>query len=573
MCRLQEIQPGMDAVSPQLSIKVIPIMTMFSGLFCNNQRSRGRRRNLSVYSAAACEVLENRELLAADPVIDWNNAALDAIRISKTAPPVAARALAIIQTAVFDSVNSIDRQFAPFMASVNADPRASQAAAVAAAAHDTLVALFPAQKATFDAKYAASLSLIPDGRPETDGVNVGQAITGMILAARADDGSTKSVTYLPDTRPRHWNPTPPGFQSPLLPQWPQVRPWIMINNAQFRPAAPPRINSSAYAADLNMVKQLGSANSTTRTADQTSVAYFWAGGPGTATPPGEWNVIAQIVATQNNNTLAQNARLFAMLDTTLADAAIVSWESKYFYDLWRPVTAIRLANTDNNPATVVDLNWTSLLVTPSFPTYTSGHSTFSGAAAAVLKGFFGTDQMSFVAPSEVAGVPSRSFTSFSQAAAEAGISRIYGGIHFNFDNVAGLTSGKQLGAYAVRNFMKNSYESASANVSNGELLIAGTSKADRIAIRLTNNNYYITSNGRQLGQFLASNVNTIIINAGAGQNIVRTTRVTVPVQVYGALVQPLTNATKTDSPIIAASRIGNTATLKALDNLFAGQLL
>jgi len=548
-------------------------MKIFSRLFCNNHRSRGSRRNLSVCSPTACEVLENRELLAADPVIDWNNAALDAIRINKTAPPVAARALAIIQTAVFDSVNSIDRQFAPFMASVNADPRASQEAAVAAAAHDTLVALFPAQKATFDAKYTASLSLIPDGRSETDGVNVGQAIAGMILAARADDGSTKSVNYLPDTRPGHWNPTPPAFQSPLLPQWPQVRPWIMINNAQFRPSAPPRITSSAYAADLNVVKQIGSATSTTRTADQTNVAYFWAGGPGTATPPGEWNVIAQIAATQKNNTLAQNARLFAMLDTTLADAAIVSWESKYFYDMWRPVTAIRQASIDNNPATVVDPNWTSLLVTPPFQTYTSGHSTFSGAAAAALKGFFGTDQMSFVVPSEVAGVPSRSFTSFSQAAAEAGISRIYGGIHFNFDNVAGLTSGKQLGEYAVRSFRKNTYEVATANVSNGELLITGTSKTDRIAITLTNNYYFITSNGRTLGQFLVSNVRTIIVNAGAGQNMVRTTRVTVPVLVYGTLVPTLANATKTASTTIAASLIGNTTTLKALDNLFAGQLL
>jgi len=548
-------------------------MTLFSRLFCNNQCSRTSRRNLTVYSPTACEILENRELLTVDPVIHWNNAALDAIRIDKTAPPVAARALAIIQTAVFDSVNSIDRQFAPFMVSVNADPRASQPAAVAAAAYTTLVSLFPAQKAKFDVRYAASLAVIPDGRPEADGVNVGKAIAGMILAERADDGSTKSVTYLPDTRPGHWIPTPPSFQSPLLPQWPRVRPWIMINNAQFRPTAPPKINSSAYAADLNVVKHIGSPTSTTRTADQTNVAYFWAAGPGTATPPGEWNVIAQIAATKNKNTLAQNARLFAMLDATLADAAIVSWESKYFYDLWRPVTAIRQANTDNNPATVVDPNWTSLLAAPPFQTYTSGHSTFSGAAAAVLKGFFGTDQMSFVVPSEVAGVPSRSFTSFTQAAAEAGMSRIYGGIHFNFDNVAGLTSGKQLGDYAVSNFLKNTYEVATANVSNGELLITGTSKTDRIAITLTNNNYFITSNGRTLGQFLVSNVRTIIVNAGAGQNTVRTTRVTVPVQVYGTLVQTPANAAKTASPIIAASPIGNTATLKALDSLFAGQVL
>lgn len=347
----------------------------------------------------------------------------------------------------------------------------------------------------------------------------------------------------------------------------------MINNAQFRPTAPPRITSSAYAADLNVVKQLGSATSTTRTADQTNVANFWAGGPGTATPPGEWNMIAQIAATQKNNTLGQNARLFAMLDATLADAAIVSWESKYFYDVWRPVTAIRQATIDNNPATVADLNWTPLLVTPSFPTYTSGHSTFSAAAAAVLKGFFGSDQMSFIVPSEVAGVSSRAFTSFSQAAAEAGISRIYGGIHFNFDNVAGLSSGKQLGEYAVRTFLTNTLEIASASVSNGELLITGTSKTDNITITLTYDYYSVTSNGRTLGYYLAANVRTIIVNAGAGQNKVSTTRVTVPVLVYGTLVQTSTTAAKTTSPVIAASRLGTAATLKALDRLFASQLL
>ncbi len=548
-------------------------MKRFSQLFRFNPSPRNSRRNLCVNSQTACEVLENRELLSADPVIEWNNVALDAIRVERTAPPVAARALAIIQTAVFDSVNSIGRQFAPFIVSVNADPRASQPAAVAAAAHTTLVALFPAQKATFDAQYTASLSLIPDGRSETDGINVGQIIAGKILAARADDGSTKSVNFVPDPRPGHWAPTPPAFLNSLLPQWPQVKPWLMINNAQFRPSAPPRINSSSYAADLNIVKAIGSATSTTRTAAQTDITQFWAAGPGTETPPGTWNVIAQIAAAQRNNTLAQNARLFAMLDATLADAAIVSWESKYFYDVWRPLTAIRQADTDNNPATVADLNWTPLLVTPPFPAYTSGHSTFSAAGAAVLKGFFGSDQMSFVLPSNVAGVSNRSFTSFSQAAAEAGSSRIYGGIHFNFDNVAGLKSGKQLGDFAVRTFLKNTLEIPAASVSNGELLISGTSKNDNIVIRLAHNKYSVMSNGRILGYFLASNVNTIIVNAGGGQNTVRTIRVTVPVLVFGNFAQPSTNAARTSSPSPGASRLGNAAALKALDSLFSSPLL
>jgi len=202
------------------------------------------------------------------------------------------------------------------------------------------------------------------------------------------------------------------------------------------------------------VKQLGAIDSMVRTPDQTQIALFWADGAGTATPPGHWNLIAEDVAQAKQNTLAQNARLFALLNIALADAGIVSWDAKYFYNFCRPVSAIRNADNDGNPATIGDPNWTPLLVTPPFPSYTSGHSTFSAAAATVLAGFYGTDHITFTSDSENPAAIPRTFTSFSQAAAEAGVSRIYGGIHWDFDNTQGLASGKRVGQYVLSHLLR-----------------------------------------------------------------------------------------------------------------------
>ena len=193
----------------------------------------------------------------------------------------------------------------------------------------------------------------------------------------------------------------------------------MTTADQFLPVAPPSLTSAEYAKALNDVKAIGSATSTTRTADQTAIAQFWANGPGTSTPPGHWNVVAEIVSQTKGNSLEDNARLFAMLNVALADAGISCWDAKYEFDMWRPVTAIREAETDGNSATTEDATWTPLLTTPAFPTYSSGHSTFSGAGAAVLKAFFGTDRISFEVPSESSGVANRGFRSFTQAAEES----------------------------------------------------------------------------------------------------------------------------------------------------------
>jgi membrane-associated phospholipid phosphatase len=228
------------------------------------------------------------------------------------------------------------------------------------------------------------------------------------------------------------------------------------------PSAPPDLNSEEFTTTFNHVKEIGSADSTTRTDDQTQIALFWADGARTATPPGHWNRIAATVARDQRNTLYENSRLFALLNIALADAGLVSWDAKYYYNFCRPITAIQNANSDNNPATTADADWSPLLTTPPFPSYTSGHSTFSAAAATVLAGFFGTDKITFTSTAETPGASSdlapRTFKSFSAAASEAGLSRIYGGIHWSFDNTAALTVGKRLGQYVFNHMLQSEPE-------------------------------------------------------------------------------------------------------------------
>jgi membrane-associated phospholipid phosphatase len=390
----------------------------------------------------------------ADIVTDWNETALLAIKTDKTPPPTASRALAILHTAIYDAVNVITRTHEPYL--VTGEPRgeASVEAAASAAAHLVLVQLYPAQQATFDAAYNNALAAMGDEPKQRAGIAWGELVAKTILADRANDGSAEVVTYIPGNRPGDWQPTFPAFASALLPQWPGVRPFAMNSGSQFRPPFPPSLTSAVYAFDFNLTKQLGSKDSRSRTAEQTAIALFWADGAGTVTPPGHWNVIARDVASQRGNTIEQNARLFALLNIAEADAAIIAWDCKYAYNSWRPITAIHAAELDGNSATDPDLAWTSLLVNPPFPEYISGHSTFSAAAATVLKAFFGADNIPFMATSEGLPGTSRRFNSFWEAAAEAGISRIFGGIHFMSANQQGLLCGTRLGAYVMDNFLE-----------------------------------------------------------------------------------------------------------------------
>lgn len=391
----------------------------------------------------------------ADLVTDWNARALGAIRAGRTPPPMAARNLAILHVAIFDACNGIGQNCEPYYVTTKPAGVASKEAAITTAARRVLVNLFPAQQAAFEAAAAAELSALDDGPAKNTGTAWGETVAAAILKWRANDGANLIVPGPPITgAPGSWVPTPPAFAPALLPNWPQVLPFAMTGPAQFRPMPPPALATAQWAADFNRTKDYGRSDSTIRTADQTAIARFWADGGGTATPPGHWNIIARDVALQHGNTLDENARLFALLNIAEADAGIVAWDCKYAYDSWRPITAIWNADQDGNPDTMPDASWTPLLVTPPFPEYISGHSTFSGAAAAVLAAFYGSDDIAFTTAAEDPPGQTRSFASFSQAAMEAGMSRIYGGIHFMSANLSGLACGAATGGYVMDNFLR-----------------------------------------------------------------------------------------------------------------------
>jgi hypothetical protein len=390
----------------------------------------------------------------ADVVTDWNNAALDAIRADNTQPPMASRALAILHVSIFDAVNGISRRYESYLVASAVPVSASPEAAASAAAHQVLLSFFPNSAASFNALHARILAAIRDGAQKNTGIAWGESVAAKILAYRATDGWDAVVLPPSGGGPGYWVPTPPAFARFLLPQWGFVTPFCMTDAAQFRPPGPPALASAKYAADYNEIKSLGAAEGSTRTADQSQIALFWADGAGTETPPGHWNSIAQAVGAMRGNTLDDNARLFALLNLAMADAAICAWDAKFTFDFWRPVTAIRYGDLDGNPATEPDPGWNSFIITPPFPDYVSGHATFSGAAAAVLALFYGSDDTPFTTDSDFLPGVSRSFSSFSAAAEEAAVSRLYGGIHFRSANEDGLNAGLQIGARAFTNFLQ-----------------------------------------------------------------------------------------------------------------------
>jgi membrane-associated phospholipid phosphatase len=385
---------------------------------------------------------------APDTVLVWNDAALEAIRAERTPPPMAARNLAMVHAAMYEVVNAIEGTHWYYVLDIHPPECTSPEAAAAVAAHRVLVGLYPKQTKRSDAVLRATLPR-ENGEAVQQGVVLGQFVGEQILAWRADDGSARRVEHRAGSSPGVWRPTPPGYLPALFPQWPRVTPFALTDPARFRPPPPPALGSTAWTAGYLEVKALGREDSVVRTPDQTAIAHFWADGEGTVTPPGHWNRIARSVALSRGNSLAENARLFALLNIALADVGIACWDCKYRYNLWRPVDAIHEAEVG------ADRSWKPLLVTPPFPSYTSGHSSFSGAAAAVLASFFGSDAVAFTSDSD--GLPgvTRSYNSFWAAAQEAGRSRIYGGIHYEFDNAAGLTAGQAIGRFIARRLLQS----------------------------------------------------------------------------------------------------------------------
>jgi hypothetical protein len=373
-------------------------------------------------------------------LVDWNVITLQTTAAAPFDPPLEARNVALVQAAVYDAVDSIRGRYRPYVVHVQTEPDASVVAAIASASHRTLQALYPAQAGTLDAAYQASLAAVPDGEAETEGIDVGETAAGALLALRAGDHSADSVTYTPGSGAGAWVPTPPAFKPALDPGWGHVTPFFLRSGSQFRPGPPRTLTSAAYQRDFDEIRDVGSASSATRTAHQTDVARFWV-----ATAPQVWNQAAQELTVARGLGVTPAARLFALLNGAGADAFIASWDAKFAYAEWRPVTAIRAT---------ADAAWTPLLVTPPFPDYPAGHTTYAGAAETVLTSVFGEHPGAFTLRSATAPGVELTYTSFTDAATEVVNARVWGGIHWRTSSEVGRTLGRQVGRYALAHALK-----------------------------------------------------------------------------------------------------------------------
>jgi membrane-associated phospholipid phosphatase len=408
-------------------------------------------------NAQAGDADENSAATAAQPgnvVIQWNRILLQIVRTPGAQPATIhpTRSFAIMHAAIYDAVNTIDKTHTPYLVSDLAPlwSMASPEAAAASAAFRVLFKLYPNQRRMLVLQWVEQLRQIPEDLPRSLGVRLGFIVGDRILEQRSNDGSnTQLPAFVAGNAPGNYQLTPPNFPQPAFRQWPQVTPFTLAKADQFRLGPPPMLTSETYTAAFQEVKELGFMESTTRSADQTQIGRFWNGSIWDY-----WNEIAQTAAVAHNLTVPESARLFALLNLTLADSAIAFYDTKYTYLFWRPVTAIRAADTDGNSQTVGDPNWLPLSVkTAPDPSYPGAHSTISASAAAVLKFFFNTDDFSYAVTSEVLPGVERSFASFTAAAEEAGLSRIYAGVHFRTDHTSGRQLGLNVAAYVVQNFL------------------------------------------------------------------------------------------------------------------------
>jgi hypothetical protein len=423
-----------------------------------------RSTRVRLAAVAALVALASPAVARADAVTDWNAIASDAIVVRAGQPPaVSALSFAIVQGAVYDSVNAIDQlRHQPYLVAPPANPWDSQEAAVAAAAYQVLIGMFPAQLPVLQPIYDAYVAALPDEPvgSKAAGIAVGEAAAEAMLDARENDGRGGPPPVLYPEAPGVWRPTPPFFAQDPAPWVGNVLPFLVPSATMLRTDGPNPLTSVAYAEDFNEVKQLGSRTSTARTADQTEAAIWW------QTTGAFWNAVTRtIVATRPGLDIVENARLFAMENMAAADGFIGCYNDKYYWQFWRPVAAIHAADSDGNPATEADPNWTPLfdpvtaqfgppLATPPFPDHPSAHGCASSAIADTIENFFGTDKIPFSAFSSRTRTW-RTFDRLSDALKEIIDARVWGGIHFRTADVQGAVLGKKVAHYLRKHYFQS----------------------------------------------------------------------------------------------------------------------
>ena len=408
-----------------------------------------RAGRAALAAAAALAALAAPAVAQADAVTEWNANAANALIGTAGQPPQAGIPhLAMVHGAVYDAVNAIDGGHEGYLLTSRVgQPFDSQEAAAATAAYRVLLHLVPAQKDVLDAQYATSLGAIPAGSAKTRGIAVGDAAAAAMIAARTDDGRFGAFRFGVGSGPGVWRPVLPAFVNDPFAWLAEVRPFVVRSASQFHTQGAYKLTSRAYADDVAEVAEIGSATSTTRTADQTTAARYWAAGP-----HGSWSRMFRTIAASRPQSLAANARLFAGVYFAGADALITAWNEKGETPFWRPITAIREADTDGNPATTADPAWLPLIPTPPYPDHPSGLAALSGAFVAALQAGYATDEVAW-SDTNPAGL-TRSFTRFSQAIEEVVGARIWSGIHFRNADEQGATLGRQVAKYVERKVLR-----------------------------------------------------------------------------------------------------------------------
>jgi hypothetical protein len=402
------------------------------------------------HALLATGLLSAPALVHADAVTDWN-AVMEATVMAATPDPfLQARSAAITQLAVFKAVNSIVGDYQPYLGNLPAPPGASAEAAAVVAAHRALLDLHPDQAANLDTQRIASLAAVADGPAKAAGIAVGEAAALAMLAARANDGSNTDTPYTPGTEPGQYRPTPPDFTPAFHPGLGQVQTFAIKTGAQFRVRPPPALRSVQYARDYDEVKRFGDVHSNERPPDRSDVARFYA--VTDAVPL--YYAAARQVSQAQGKTLSQNARIFALLGIAIFDAAVAVFDSKYFYNFWRPVTAIHAGDRDGNRNTDADANWAPLVFTPPFPSYPAGHAGFGAAARRVLEQMFGADGHAITLTNPLLPDVVLHYTSWKQITDDVDDGRVFGGVHYRFDQEAGAGQGRRVGTYVLRHWLR-----------------------------------------------------------------------------------------------------------------------